>query len=432
MGQKDTIFALSTPRGKSAIAVFRISGLKSHKIIKKISSIKKIITNKTHLNYIFSSNKSPIDQTLTTYFKSPKSFTGEDMVEISCHGSHAVIKKISKELIKNSLRIAEPGEFTRRALENEKLDLTKVEALADLINANTEKQRELAISNLEGTLSNYSLNLLIKLKKLLANVEAIIDFVDEDLPINIRNNIIEQNKNIIQSIEKTIKASAFADSIRNGFIISVIGKPNTGKSLFVNQISGRDVSIVTNIPGTTTDLIESLVEIKGYQLRLIDTAGIRKHKNSIEKIGIMKTLELSKKSDLNIIFLKNNEKNQYKYIKNKIFVKSKQDLRNYLLNNKEITNISSKTGYGINKLLNKIINILISKNQSEIPIISRERQLLKVKKCLNHLKSFNLEKNIDMAADDIRSAIKETEEIYHKFDIEQVLDIIFNDFCIGK
>ena len=354
------------------------------------------------------------------------------MVEISCHGSHAVIKKISKELIKNTLRIAEPGEFTRRALENDKLDLTKVEALADLINANTEKQRELAISNLEGTLSNYSLNLLIKLKKLLANVEAIIDFVDEDLPINIRNNIIEQNKNIIQSIEKTIKASAFADSIRNGFIISVIGKPNTGKSLFVNQISGRDVSIVTNIPGTTTDLIESLVEIKGYQLRFIDTAGIRKYKNSIEKIGIMKTLEFTKKSDLNIIFLKNNEKKQYKNIKNKIFVKSKQDLRNYLLNNKEITNISSKTGYGINKLLNKIINILISKNQSEIPIISRERQLSKVKKCLNHLKSFNLEKNIDMAADDIRSAIKETEEIYHKFDIEQVLDIIFNDFCIGK
>ena len=162
--------------------------------------------------------------------------------------------------------------------------------------------------------NNYSLNLSIKLKNLLANVEAIIDFVDEDLPINIRNNIIEQNRNIIQSVEKTIKASAFADSIRNGFIISVIGKPNTGKSLFVNKISGRDVSIVTNIPGTTTDLIESLVEIKGYQLRFIDTAGIRKYKNSIEKIGIMKTLELSKKSDLNIIFLKNNEKKQYNKI----------------------------------------------------------------------------------------------------------------------
>ena len=432
MGPKDTIFALSTPRGKSALAVFRISGLKSHKIIKKISSNKKIITNKTYLNYIFSSNKSPIDQTLTTYFKSPKSFTGEDMVEISCHGSHAVIKKISKELIKNSLRIAEPGEFTRRALENDKLDLTKVEALSDLINANTEKQRELAFNNLEGNLTDYSLNLLKKLKKILADVETIIDFVDEDLPINIKNNIKEQKENIIISIEKTIKNSSIANSIRNGFIISVIGKPNTGKSLFVNYISGRDVSIVTNTPGTTTDLIESLVETKGYQLRFIDTAGIRKYKNSIEKIGIMKTLESSKKSDLNLVFLTNNEKKQYKQIKNKIFIKSKQDLRKSTLNDRGIFNISSKTGYGIKKLLNKIINILLSNNYNEVPIISRERQLFKIKKCLNHLQSFNFEKNVDMAADDIRLAIKEIEEIYHKFDIEEILDIIFNDFCIGK
>ena len=179
-------------------------------------------------------------------------------------------------------------------------------------------------------------------------------------------------------------------------------------------------------------MVESLVEIKGYQLRFIDTAGIRKYKNPIEKIGIMKTLESSKKSDLNLIFLKNNEKQQYDIIKNKVFVRSKQDLRKQPLKDKKIIDISSKTGHGINKLLNKIINILISKNQNEIPVISRERQLLKVKKCLNHLESLNIQKNIDMAADDIRSAIKEIEEIYHKFDIEQILDIIFNDFCIGK
>jgi len=432
MNLKDTIFALSTPRGKSAIAVFRISGLESHKIIKKISTNKKTTINKALLNYILDNNNSRIDQTLTTYFKSPKSFTGEDMVEISCHGSYAVIKKISKILIKKGLRIAEPGEFTRRALENNKLDLTKVEALEDLINANTEKQRELALRGLEGNLTDYSLGLLKKLKKILANIEAIIDFMDEDLPRNLRYRIKEQNKNIINSIEETIIKSSNASSIRNGFIIAVIGKPNTGKSLFVNHISGRDVSIVTSLPGTTTDLIESLVEIKGYQLRFVDTAGIRKHRNSIEKIGIMKTFEASKKSDLNVIFLKNNEKNQYSKINNKVFVRSKHDLRNFLLKDKEIISISSKTGYGISKLLNKTINILVKNNQNEIPIISRERQLLKLKKCLKHLKSFNLNKNTDMAADDIRSAIKEIEEIYHKFDIEQILDIIFSDFCIGK
>ena len=417
MNLKDTIFALSTPKGKSAIAVFRISGIKSHKIIKKISSNKKKTINKAFLNYIFDNNNLPIDQTLTTYFKAPKSFTGEDMVEVSCHGSYAVIKKISKEFIKSGLRIAEPGEFTRRALENDKLDLTKVEALGDLINANTEKQRELALRSLEGGLTDYSLNLL---RKLLND------------PYIRKRRIKEQNKNIIRSIEKTIKNSFLADSIRNGFNITIIGKPNTGKSLFVNYVSGRNVSIVTNIPGTTTDLIESLVEVKGYQLRFIDTAGIRKHKNPIEKIGITKTLETSKQSDLNLIFLKNNEKKQYKNIKNKIFIRSKQDLRKLPVKDNEMNNISSKTGYGIRRLLDKIINILVKNDQKEVPIISRERQLLKIKNCLKHLKSFNVEKNTDMAADDIRSAIKEVEEIYHKFDIEQILDIIFNDFCIGK
>ena len=417
MNLKDTIFALSTPKGKSAIAVFRISGIKSHKIIKKISSNKKKTINKAFLNYIFDNNNLPIDQTLTTYFKAPKSFTGEDMVEVSCHGSYAVIKKISKEFIKSGLRIAEPGEFTRRALENDKLDLTKVEALGDLINANTEKQRELALRSLEGGLTDYSLNLL---RKLLND------------PYIRKRRIKEQNKNIIRSIEKTIKNSFLADSIRNGFNITIIGKPNTGKSLFVNYVSGRNVSIVTNIPGTTTDLIESLVEVKGYQLRFIDTAGIRKHKNPIEKIGITKTLETSKQSDLNLIFLKKNEKKQYKNIKNKIFIRSKQDLRKLPVKDNEMNNISSKTGYGIRRLLDKIINILVKNDQKEVPIISRERQLLKIKNCLKHLKSFNVEKNTDMAADDIRSAIKEVEEIYHKFDIEQILDIIFNDFCIGK
>ena len=432
MGPKDTIFALSTPKGKSAVAVFRISGQQSHKIIKKISSIKKITPNKTYLNYILTNKRLPIDQTITTYFRAPKSFTGENMVEVSCHGSLAVIKKITDEFIKKDMRIAEAGEFTRRALENNKLDLTKVEALGDLINANTEKQRELAFRNLEGTLKDYSLNLSNRLKKMLANIEAVIDFVDEDLPNNIKLKITEQNKNIIKSIEKTIKSSSLANSIRSGVIVSVIGKPNTGKSLFVNHISGREVSIVTDIPGTTTDLIESIIDVRGYQIKFIDTAGIRKYMNPIEKIGVTKALETSKRSDLNLVFLKNNEKNQYSKIKNKIFVRSKQDKIKTPPKNKKNFYISSKTGYGIDKLLNKIIERLLKNNQNEMPIISRERQLIKIKNCLKNLKSFSFEKNIDMAADDIRSAIKEIEEVYHKFDIEQILDIIFNDFCIGK
>ena len=432
MDQKDIIFALSTPSGKSALAVFRISGKGCHKVVKKISSTKKIQKNKTTLNYIFDKTKKPIDQTLTTFFKSPKSFTGEDMVEISCHGSLAVLKKISKNFIENNMRPASPGEFTRRSLENNKIDIAKVEALGDLINANTEKQREMAFQNLKGGLTNYSTELKNKLLKIIANVEAYIDFSDEELPKNLKKKILEQKENIIKSIEETIKRSSLAEIIRQGFVVSVLGKPNTGKSSFVNYVSGRNVSIVTNVPGTTRDLVESLVEKNGYQIRFIDTAGIRKYRNKIEKIGIKKTIELSKKSDLNIVFLKKNETNQYDKTKNKIFVRSKHDIKKGKKTEKNILDISSVTGFGVEKLLNKVIKRLQPKNNTEIPIISRERQLLKLKNCLKHLKSFNLDKNIDMAADDLRFSLKEVEEVYHKFDIENILDIIFNDFCIGK
>ena len=186
-------------------------------------------------------------------------------------------------------------------------------------------------------------------------------------------------------IEKVIKNSSIAETIRSGFVVSVIGKPNTGKSSFVNFVSGRDVSIVTNIPGTTRDLVETLIDKNGYQIRLIDTAGLRKHKNNIEEIGIRKTVDLSKKSNLNLVFLKSNEKNQYKKIKNKIFVKSKYDIIKAKNNDKQVIKISSITGYGVDKLLNKVISKIGPKNNSEIPIISRERQLVKLKKSLFYL-----------------------------------------------
>tara|TARA_Y100000590_G_scaffold447729_1_gene583403 strand:- start:3907 stop:5205 length:1299 start_codon:yes stop_codon:yes gene_type:complete len=432
MVKKDNIFALATPNGKSAIALFRISGPRSHNIIKSISSNKKIKTNKVELNYILDKNKLPIDQTLTTYFNSPKSFTGENMVEISCHGGAAIINKITKKLLEKGMRVAEPGEFTRRAFENNKLDLIKVEALSDLINANTEKQRELALKNLRGELSGLVLEISKKIQKLLANVEAIIDFSDEDLPKGIEKEIKEQKKNIIDDIEKIINRSKNAKAIRSGFLVSVIGKPNTGKSSFVNFISGRDVSIVTKTPGTTTDLIESVLDIKGYQVTFIDTAGIRKYRNKIEKIGISKTIETTKKVDLNIIFLEKNEKELYKKIKNKIFVRSKFDIRKNKKSTKDVINISSRSGYGINKTLKKTITTIFPNNSRENPIISRERQLSKLQNCLETIKVVDFNKNIDMIAADIRQSLKQIEGMYYNLDIEQLLDLIFNDFCIGK
>ncbi len=430
--QKEIIFALATPKGKSALAVFRVSGKNSHKVIRKISSNKKITPKKTNLTYFCNTKMKPIDKTLTTYFKSPKTYTGEDMVEVSCHGSVAIINKITTTLLDSGIRPAEPGEFTKRALENDKLDITQVEGLSDLIDAETEKQRQVAFQNLEGHVSDYSKKLNNKMMKMLADTEALIDFVDEDLPKNIIRKIQEQNRNIIKEIEKTLSLSKISKPIKNGFLITVLGKPNTGKSSFINYISGRDVSIVTNIPGTTTDSIESQLEIDGYKFRFVDTAGIRKHKNTIEKIGIEKAYKSAIISDLNLVFLEDLETDLYEKIPNKIFIQSKQDIHKSKNNLKKTSKISSITGYGIKKLINRIKKSILGADLEKIPLFSRERHIKNMEKCLKTLKSINFKKSVDMTAYDIRSAIRENQEIYQKFDIEKILDIIFSDFCIGK
>ena len=424
---KDTIFALATQRGKSGIAVFRVSGKDSHKLIKSISSKKKFKTNFASLNKILDGKKT-VDQTLTTFFKSPKSYTGENMVEISCHGSISVINKITDTLLDKKIRLAEPGEFTKRALINDKLGVLEAEAINDLVNAETENQRKIAIGNLSGNLDKFVTEVSNKLKKLLADVEAIIDFADEDLPKEIYKGIKEQNKNICKSIENIIVKSTLSRKIYDGFNITIIGKPNTGKSSFINYINNREVSIVTNIPGTTTDLVSSTLDIKGDKYTFVDTAGIRKYRNLIEKIGIERSFESAEKSDLNLVFLENNEKKNYDNIKSKIFIKSKYDTNKKKF--KDVHNISSISGHGIENLI-RIISKKLKKTPIQGPVFSRERHLVSLEKSLKFLKSINL-KEIDIDAENIRRSIIYIDGINQKFDIEKILDIIFSDFCIGK
>ena len=425
----DTIYALSTSTGKSAIDVIRISGNNSLKILKKIILINKIIPNKTNL-VILKYKKEVIDQVILTYFKAPKSFTGQDVFEINCHGSPAVVKKISNILSFLGARLAEPGEFTKRALMNNKLNLVQTESLSDLINSETEKQRSLAINNLSGGLSLFVEKINKKLTQLLANTEALIDFSDEDLPKNVLSKIKEQNKNIIQIIKNELKNSSISKPIRQGFVVSLVGKPNTGKSSFVNFISNKKISIVTSIPGTTTDAISSTLDLYGYKFTFMDTAGIRKHKNKIEEIGIKKTKEIISVSDLNLVFLEKNEVDKYKNIKHKIFVKSKLDKRKKT-NNSKITNISSVTGEGINKLLKKSKDMLIKKEKNE-PIFSRERHIMIMNNVFSILKSIDFNESLDIIAFKYREALRNSLEINQKFDIEDILDVIFKDFCIGK
>ena len=427
---KDTIYALSTPQGKSAIAIIRVSGEKVLRVIKQISKIKKITPNKTNL--LFLKNKDAIiDQAVVIYFKSPNSFTGEDVMEIYCHGGFAVIDKISKTLENKGVRLAEPGEFTKRALLNDKLDLVRTESISDMINAETEKQRELAIKNLSGGLSEFTSKINQKISSNLANIEALIDFSDEDLPKNVLKKIKEQNKNIKKEINKELKIAEKSKPIRDGVKIGIVGKPNTGKSSFINYISSQEVSIVTNIPGTTTDSVTSTIDISGVKFTFFDTAGLRKHQNKIEEIGINKTKQIIEKSDLNIIFLKTNENNKYKDVSNKIFVRSKSDIRKKNKIKESNFNISSKTGSGIPRLLEEIYKKTVKKN-TETPVLSRERHINIMKKILNILNSIDFESGLDIASFEYREALNLSLEINQRFDIEKILDIIFKDFCIGK
>ena len=427
----DTIYALSSPPGKSAIAIIRVSGSAVLKIIKKLFPVsKKITPNKTNL-FLLKHKKKPIDQIVLIYFKQPKSYTGENMIEINCHGGPVVINKISLILEGFGARLAEPGEFTKRALLNNKIDLVKTESIADLINSETEKQMSLAIKNLTGGLSTFTKKINKELSNILANTEAIIDFSDEDLPKNILKSIKEQNKNIIKQIKKELVNSEISRPIREGFRVSVIGKPNTGKSSFVNYVSKKNVSIVTNIPGTTTDAITSSLEIDGYKFTFIDTAGIRRHRNKIEELGIKKTNEIITSSDLNLVFLEKNETNKYKNIKNKLFVRSKLDKKRKKTKEKNIYNISSFSGAGVKLLLKKTKDVLLKNNKSE-PILSRERHILIMKDVLKTLDSIDFSENLDILAYKYRIALNQSLEINQKFDIEDILGIIFNDFCIGK
>jgi len=427
---KDTIYALSTPTGKSAIALIRLSGKNSLKVLKKISLIKKATPNKRKLTFL-KFKKKTIDQVIITYFKGPNSYTGEEMVEINCHGSPAIISKVSEILESLGVRLAEPGEFTKRSLLNDKLDLVQTEGLSDLINAETEKQRSLAVSGLSGELSSYIKQIHKELSTVLSKIEALIDFSDEDLPKNILRKITEQNKNIIKRIEKEIINSKISKPIREGFLVSVVGKPNTGKSSFVNFISKKDISIVTNLPGTTTDSVTSVIDIDGYKFTFVDTAGLRKHRNKIEEIGIKKTKEIILKSNLSLVFLEKTEFNKYKNIKKKIFVKSKLDKRRKKTKENNIINISSVTGKGIGELVRKIKQKLIRFQKNE-PLLSRERHIGIMKKILIELKSINHKESLDIQAFKYREALRLSLEINQRFDIEDILDIIFKDFCIGK
>ena len=454
-----TIFALSTGPGVSGIAVIRISGQDTSKVIKLMtgkSVPKPRVATLRKINKINTSEL--IDEGLILWFPGPDSYTGEDMAEIQVHGSKAVVDALHSSLsdIENC-RLAEPGEFTKLAFQNGKINLLKAESIADLISSETEIQRQQAIKIMNGKSADQFNFLREKLLKILSHVEAKIDFPEEDLPNNVLDEIKNSSDEVINKIKKILNDQKVGERIREGFKIAIVGPTNAGKSSLMNYLSNRDVAIVSEIAGTTRDVIETHLNINGYPVIISDTAGIRDSKDEIEKKGIKLALQKAEESDLKIVVLHPENLDFKPFLEdsnseNTIVVLNKSDIKlgkppgignyfrfNHLGKNLKDINIihtSIKEEENLVDLINAIKEKLKNKFiSSDDILITRERHRQHLQKCLNHLNNFNQKKEIedyDKAAEDLRLATRHLGMIVGKVDVEEILGSIFNDFCIGK
>ena len=438
------IYALSSGRGPSGIAIIRLSGKETLKIAELITKKKNINTKEINLCKFYDpSNDSLVDEGLLLLFPSPNSFTGDNLAEFHIHGSNAVIVKFLNVLSQQSnCRLAEPGEFTKIAFQNNKIDLLEAESIGDLIHSETELQRQQAIKLVQGHASNYYNNLREKLVKSLAYIEAQIDFAEDDLPDNVLKEVQVSIKEVHEDIKRILNDNKIGEKIREGFRIAIIGEVNAGKSSLLNLLSKREAAIVSEEEGTTRDVIETYLNIDGYPVILADTAGIRESRNEIEKKGISLALSKSEEADLNLIVIDNsskilNTKIQNLINENSIVVLNKSDIDNSKKHNfKEAVMVSVKENKNIDELVKKIKKILISKfTSSKNILITRERHRTKLNYCLNEIDNFlkkDQKKDIEMAAEDLRLATRHLGGIVGKVDVEEILGSIFKDFCIGK
>ena len=442
-----TIYALSTGPGVSGIAVIRISGQETSKAIELLtgkSVPKPRVATLRKINKINTSEL--IDEGIILWFPGPESYTGEDMAEIQVHGSKAVIDAIHTSIsyIENC-RLAEPGEFTKLAFQNGKINLLKAESIADLISSETEIQRQQAIKIMNGKSADQFNLLREKLLKILSHVEAKIDFPDEDLPNDILKEIKKSSDDVLKNIEKILNDQNVGERIREGFKIAILGPTNAGKSSLLNHLSNRDVAIVSEIAGTTRDVIETHLNIDGYPVIVSDTAGIRESKNEIEKKGIKLSLNRAEEADLKLVVVDAKNYDFTDVLKglldeNAILVINKSDLLEDDIDPeiKKLDHvlISIKKNLNIDELILKMKNNLKNKFiTSDDILITRERHRQHLEQCLGHLKNFNKKNEVedfDKAAEDLRLATRHLGMIVGKVDVEEILGSIFNDFCIGK
>ena len=443
----DTIAAISTAQGVGAISIVRISGDEALDIVNKIfdRDIYSFKSNTINYGHIIENGKI-IDEVLVSVFLAPKTYTKENLIEINTHGGISVTNKILELLLDNGARVAEPGEFTKRAFLNGRIDLVEAESVMDLIDAKTESARKMAISGVEGRLSNKIKKLRSKALDLISNIEVNIDYPEyEDIEIMTIEDIKKFSKELNIEIDDLLKTSESGKLIKEGINTVILGRPNVGKSSLLNRLLDEEKAIVTNIPGTTRDIVEGSIRINGVLINFLDTAGVRKTTNTVEKIGVEKSLSLLESADLVLLVLNNNEeltdedKELLEKTKNKkrIIVVNKKDLDNKLKIDLDHVSISAENN-DIEELIDKINELfkLDEINEGDMTYISNAREislLKKAKKASNSLvEALDNDIPIDMLEIDIKNIIDYLGEVTGDSYDNELIDKIFSRFCLGK
>ena len=426
----DTIFALASAPGKAGISIVRLSGPLAINVAEKLTK-SKLKEKQPNLRVIYDSDNHFIDQALILIFNKPYSFTGENVVEFHLHGSSAVVSSVIK-LLGNfkDLRPAEAGEFTRCALENGKIDLAQVEGLADLIDAETDAQHKQAARIFNGALGEKTKEWRAKLVKAGALLVATLDFADEEVPEEVTSEVEKLINMVLSDLDKEIIGVQTAERIRSGFEVAIVGAPNLGKSTLLNYLVGRDAAITSNVSGTTRDVIEVKLDLRGLPVTILDTAGIRKSDDRVEEIGISRALERSSLSDLRIVLTEDGEyPSELKRRDTDIICIAKDDQGNR-------GGVSGKTGAGIDRLKNNIWDILNDKAQY-VGIATRERHkssMVNAKKFLGNavVSLRDGPEYYDITAEEIRAATSALDSLIGRIGVEDVLDEVFSSFCLGK
>ncbi len=452
----DTITALATPQGIGAIGVIRISGKKAFEIVNNIFPSKNILLENSHTLHVgfLKYENEIIDEVVVSIFKSPHSYTGEDVIEISCHGSQFIQQKILQIITSLGARNAKPGEFTQRAFLNGKIDLTQAEAVADLIASDTEAARKTALNNMRGRFSDELKNIREQLIKFSALIELELDFAQEDVEFADRNALMILLQNIALKVQDLLNSFQLGNVIKNGVQVAIIGKPNAGKSTLLNTLLNEDRAIVSEIAGTTRDTIEELININGILFKLIDTAGIREHStDEIESIGVNKSFEKMHQADLVIyLFDVNNvsieelteqanffatTKIKFLFVGNKDDVSDQEKKEKIFHFNHPIIFISAKENKNIEALQKALYDMVWDEKLfANNIIVTNARHIEMLKKILISLNDIiaglNTKLSGDLLASDINACLHYIGEITGQVNTEEKLDYIFSKFCIGK